>query len=570
MLNFMLQILGTIFLVIVPSAFFIWRHLASQIASKVLSFNVTRKSPRERTTAELQGFIREVPFLKYMEVDQDYARSRYPDTPMMSLGEYMGSLHAQGEVSMQRALVSIMDRFGLRVALPLALFAPPSWRRDGLDSLAGVSKRFPLASVVLANGISSLGLFAVSAISQRSNVDMLSVRHGETSDFGSFPTNEAVEDEKGETSGEQKHKKQYAITIMARGSRDDEMCDAIPNPFSLGFDFRDFSVTRKASIEAPKQRDIRKLATAVPIHPLFPDLCFGNGGLPSLCSDAQATKNTAIAVVCNRLMTNSLIGRFESPEIPSEPFAARLTAWSDDRSQLRTHDSARMGGEAGSNVAGGSMQTPRENGEVTSLEDFVEALEKHGHTVRMHIASCTTSFGIGLSVRQEESNGGGDHCSYTQIPLAYPIETGLFAKDERGKDAKTTTLMAHASIYLDIDGPFVTAQLEWCLSIAGFTGWLPRNTVARPWQLTPGSLNFHSEDAFKTIQDRRKALRLITASSVASNAAASKGKLLFGGYGTSSQILMGRWWVKKEFTDRLTAEIVDYCVNTAALVECRR
>ena len=68
--------------------------------------------------------------LQYLEIDQEVAAAEFGDEmQIMSMGEYMASLKPIGAFSMQACLISIMERYGLRAALPLALFSPPSWKK---------------------------------------------------------------------------------------------------------------------------------------------------------------------------------------------------------------------------------------------------------------------------------------------------------------------------------------------------------------------------------------------------------------------------------------------------------
>ena len=83
----------------------------------------------------------------------------------------------------------------------------------------------------------------------------------------------------------------------------------------------------------------------------------------------------------------------------------------------------------------------------------------------VQIASNVTSFGVGLSVKdpspEATASGGvernkaagvsGGEESWKQIPLAYPLCTGLFAQDAAGDDIDVMKLMQHAGRLLQFD-----------------------------------------------------------------------------------------------------------------------
>jgi hypothetical protein len=139
-----------------------------------------------------------------------------------------------------------------------------------------------------------------------------------------------------------------------------------------------------------------------------------------------------------------------------------------------------------------------------------------GHVVSLQLSSNTTSFGVGLSV------SGPD--GWQQVPIAYPLRTGLWAVsggpeprrarqplrcagprpfgsplealvsnvapsppqcDAEGKAIDVMMLMPHASLLLHVTGPAWGFDAEWCLGVAGFTGWVPFCFVNRPWAMDP-------------------------------------------------------------------------------------
>ena len=509
------QILGTIVSILVPGIVTYWKIQTQRASKKKFNMQVTRRKRETGVGTNHANILHKIPLLHYMEIDKEFAAAHYPGVPMMSLGEYMSLLDAQVEVSLQRVLVTIMDRFGLRIALPLALFAPPSWQRDGNGT--GVLKQFPAANAIIENGISALGLLAISAVSQKSKIDMMSMNQN----LGPGKT-EKMERNLDSADESKKFKAtENALGKMLLGSTDFELCRSISSPLTI-----DDNLIKHCSKKIDE--DSKGIGTGnqdpIPIHAVFPDLHLGNGGLKRICSESQAISNTYFAIICNRLMGNALIGRHS--QSPVTPFVVRLPPNKQDSSKPQNGSAA---GISHSNCHANNHDYV----ETSSLEHFIRELENREHKVSLRIVSTITSFGVGFSVK-EKSN----ECSYIQIPLAYPIDTGLLGRYEDRRFTNTNTLMSHASFRMIIEGPLITAQVEWCLSVSGFTGWLPLNGVARPWQLSSGSFVYHSEEYTDTAEDRQKALRLITASSVVSNIAASKGQLMFGGYGKFIHVLI--------------------------------
>lgn len=118
-------------------------------------------------------------------------------------------------------------------------------------------------------------------------------------------------------------------------------------------------------------------------------------------------------------------------------------------------------------------------------------------------------------------------------PLPHPQPGG----DAAGSQ-DVTTLISHASIRLRCRGPALDFDLEYCLAVAGFTGWLSFAQPARPWLLgwefTPSHPLSPGGGPPGPVSDpaaRARLLRLLAASAAALNAAAQRGKLLLGGYG---------------------------------------
>lgn len=191
-----------------------------------------------------------------------------------------------------------------------------------------------------------------------------------------------------------------------------------------------------------------------PIHPLFPDLAVGNCGLKRMCSTAQSGVNAVMAALFNRLAANALIGVHSSPALPEQPFTVEVDV-------------------PCSEGPGSVRQSPVSfTLHVSSVEGLIDALVRAGHAVDIYITSNITSFGLGLCIDDSKIRGGGDETrgitpSWTQVPVAYPLSTGLYALDEQGNEIDVVTLMVHSAVHVDIKGPAVNCHIEWCLSIEG-------------------------------------------------------------------------------------------------------
>ncbi len=84
---------------------------------------------------------------------------------LMSLGSYLDCLVPEGAVSAERAITSVLDRWGLSVALPLAMFLPAAWRRT--TDAASLYAITPFATLLLSEAISTLDLMAMGTTLHR-------------------------------------------------------------------------------------------------------------------------------------------------------------------------------------------------------------------------------------------------------------------------------------------------------------------------------------------------------------------------------------------------------------------
>jgi hypothetical protein len=485
------HILGTLLLILIPTCYLYWRNSIKRAIRKKLQVHITRNP----ASAKRVDWYKHSPLLGYLDVDKSVAAADYPELNFSSLGDYMASLDANGKISIQKALISIIERSGLRIALPLALFAPEPWTRE--SDVVGAFNKSPYAALLVSNMLSTLGLISVSTVAQRQNID--AKKYTERAK-GQAATETVVEAARTvvDTNNEQKTKLK-ALQLMVIGSNPTAyggLSSRLVNPFHLVNDFP--AATGSTIHELLVTSDQTPLPAPEPvlINDIFPDLANGNGGCMMAVSEGQAKVSQVFAIICNKLAANSLVGLNVSKMEPKEAF---------------------------------TVLVPGQTTPIDSVEDLIEALEKCSHTTTVRIFANTTSFGAGLCIKEKDSNE--TDYKYTQIPLAYPLSTGLYAQDENGEDVDVITLMQHAAVQLHVSGPLITAQVDWCLSVNGMTGWGPVQEINRVWTRSDNTRTWHAEKELSTPAGRRSALRLTTTSAATLNCAASEEQLLMGGYG---------------------------------------
>ena len=532
-------ILGALLWILIPSVYLYWRSSIKQAVKKQLEVRVERCPDAAKTT----DWYKHAPLLGYLEIDQEIAAADCPGLKLMSLGEYMASLKPRGAISLQRGLISIMDKYGLRIALPLALFAPPSWKKE--NNMMGAFTNSPYAGLLISNMLSTLGLMSVSIVAHRQNIDarryaakMAAINNPATvvaaaAKAAAADVAEKLPDKPELQTVKAKLKKCSALEIMVLGSNpanDDGLSSRMTSPFTLPYDMptaAGLKTTTAFKADPNAARDSAPEPSL--INSLFPDLASGNGGLLKECSQDQIKMNKVLSSLFNKLAGNSLAGVPVSKVVPKEEFIVRIP-----KQKINSSTSSDGVGDGITNNARDSDAATVVNDnnvieyiEANSVEDFVDALEQTGHTVKMQMRSNMTSFGAGLCVKEGDEN----KTEWTQIPLAYPLSTGLYARDEAGNDVDVMTLMQHAAILVQINGPLITGNVEWCLSIEGMTGWIPAGSVYRAWAVGPHAVSYHATEALADSTGRRTALRLSTTSAAVLNVAGAEGHLLFGGYG---------------------------------------
>jgi hypothetical protein len=380
-----------------------------------------------------------------------------------------------------------MDRFGPSIALPLALFAPNSWKKE--IQLKDVHQVVPYPEALLSAALSTKSLGTVCEVAKQLGVN-------------AFERQVSREAEMRETNGVEPKRANVGVSGKKYGALD-LLCIG-SNPKNDGgissLVSRIFFRLQKAELDELAMSLALERATedSVPakealIHPVFPGLHFGNGGLRQVYNQKDVMVNSIMSVVCNRLMANALIGS-----------------------------------SFGDNVEGRfevQVESDQFKRTVTTLEDLMEALEDCGHTVDLRMTSNITSMGVGMCVK--DANGDS---TFAQIPLAYPLATGLvYRKNQLHKEA--VTLMTHGAMFLRVRGPIANFHLEWCLNVTGTTSFQPVQGPARPWQQDSMASVKHASNILNTKEGRKNAFRYSTVISVVTNCTADLDHVVIGGYG---------------------------------------
>ncbi|PSC75904.1 arginine repressor [Micractinium conductrix] len=461
-----------------------WRRTALRLAfERRLSVRV------ERVREAVKPLPEQGPLLHYLEVDPAAAARVAPSATLLPLGAYFASLRPHGVVSWERLLVSVADRHGLTAALPLALFLPNAWRKEA--GAGGLLASFPS----LAVGTAVRRRDAAAAATRGGGSG------GDGADGGSAADRAAahLQAERGPLD----LLRAGGVAAAAGGARPLAQAAAAAAgaaPVLLGGD----ALLGLLGLSAAEAADPRPAPVPEPklLSPdLLPDLYLGNGGLLLSRSPAGAATCRLMAEVDNRLAANALPGL-------SQAAIGLLPNGALDGSQPAFSVCLTEGGP-----------------ELDSIEALVAALADAGHRVRLRLTSNLTSFGVGMSV-----------------PLAYPLRcSGMWAgNDVLGKPRDVATLMSHASLLLSVEGPQLDFSLEWCLGVAGFTGWLPYVPVTRAWAVGEAvqcrhAISSGGSAATRVLEAPHPAalrlLRLTTAATCVLNAVGQRDRLLFGGYG---------------------------------------
>lgn len=487
------------FLILITSLFvlaILYRKTILEIRKKRWRLNRKRSrscSPPGDVVGDFFVRARVNSLLRYFELDRRVSK-RFDWVQFESLGEYMNSLSLEsGALSIESALISILDKFGLTLALPLALLVPSTWKKS-YDSKDVEAKFLPFPRRLIGAALSTKSLGAICEIVKEIGYDSL-VRTGDASDC--------------------EKKRHGAVELLLMGSNP-KSDHGLSNIVDLAFHMDEKSlhdVTQEILCddkegESPKQ-----------IHPAFIGLYFGNQGLDPLYSPEEEAVNAVVSCLCNRLVGNALRGT---------------------QSML----------DPNLNVSSELFHVTFEDEEnIVTLDRFFEALEMMGHSVSLTMRTNITSMGLGLSV----APGGGEGVKHAQIPICYPLKTGLAMrkKSDSLEHTEAMTLMTHGACFVRITGPLLkNVELEWCLNITGMTGFQPVGGVARPWQ--QDSLAFVSHDEEILAKEKRQVFRLMTVISAVTNAVADVDHVVLGGYGFMGVCLDSVALLQQAITGRCT------------------
>ncbi|KIY94459.1 hypothetical protein MNEG_13503 [Monoraphidium neglectum] len=478
----------------------------------------------------------------------------------MSLGAYFSSLQPQGAFSYERAVVSAADKYGLTAALPLAVFLPAAWRRD--DDVGGLLRSFPGLSAgrALQAAVSTLDMVAfgqtVHQYAARTRRHEAEARAGPGAHAADHhhqqqqqqhvepswwrlraPANPQLPPREPTAAGRAAQaalREEGPLHLLLQGGKAPPAAATgaaplqLPNPLLLTPE----SVLGLLGITPEAAADTSPVPGPEPrpASQLLPDLCIGNGGLHLTFPAAGTAVCGLMAQVFNRLTGNAMRGLPRAPGLLPEGSADDVTVASPFLVRVTPDGPA-----------------------VSTVEDLVRELEGQGYEIEITLRSNITSFSYGLSVRAED---GG----WLQVPIAYPLRTGLWARDERGRTLDVLTLMPHASVVVSVTGGGPGGRgggdsggpdsgggggdgaggdggllpdfaLEWCLNINGFTGWGSYSCLDRAWAAGAPFQTLHNLGDLSAAAARQRAVRMLTAATVVVNAAGQRDRLLFGGYG---------------------------------------
>eukprot|EP00889_Picochlorum_renovo_P004129 jgi/Picre1/31159/NNA_006513.t1 len=139
--------------------FFAWIY--RRIVSRIRRKRVQLVRRRKKKDSDTRTWFTKNKMLRYFALDPDVC-SAYDGAQFESLGEYMDSLESENPFSIEAVLISIMDRFGLAIALPLALFVPQKWKET--IHLKDVEQVLPYPEMLLGSLLSMKSLACICEV----------------------------------------------------------------------------------------------------------------------------------------------------------------------------------------------------------------------------------------------------------------------------------------------------------------------------------------------------------------------------------------------------------------------
>lgn len=153
--------------------------------------------------------------------------------------------------------------------------------------------------------------------------------------------------------------------------------------------------------------------------------------------------------------------------------------------------------------------------EITKPTELVEALIDMGHTVETCVRSHVTTFGVALSLKEEDE-------SWTSVPLAVFMSNGY--TDANGNEAYA--YLPHSGLNFEIRGPLLSkGSIQHFIAIDGLCGWHSNHNAEVPW--------LEDIDCSPVFTGARaiESVRLAALEAVVLNTVATQNALPFGGYG---------------------------------------
>jgi hypothetical protein len=157
----------------------------------------------------------------------------------------------------------------------------------------------------------------------------------------------------------------------------------------------------------------------------------------------------------------------------------------------------------------------------TSSSSWLAQLQANGWQARAQLRCSVASFGLGASLPLESG-------SWSQVPLALPIRTGLLGTD--GEEVQS--LLPHSCLELELRSPNQLLRLQYYQGTEGLCGWEALNDLQRPWQNDRHNGTVHYLGEPYEGERLQQLFDLLEVIALVHNLEASERQLLHGGYGS--------------------------------------
>jgi hypothetical protein len=237
----------------------------------------------------------------------------------------------------------------------------------------------------------------------------------------------------------------------------------------------------------PYDPQSKAMAPPQPINErLLPGLHLGFGGPANECTHThrQILQNRLLCVLLNKLASNYYLTFLDDSELKREhaPFIVKIH---------------------------------KDSPPITKPAELIEALIHMGHSVESCISSHVTTFGVGLSVLEDDG-------TWSNIPMACFLQSGF--TDNNGQDAYA--MLPHSGLNLEVRGPLLEkGSIQHYMSVEGVCAWGSNHYSVAPWiqDVYCGPV-YRGRDVVRTV-------RVAALEAVLINGVASELELPFGGYG---------------------------------------